>query len=79
MNDTSAAVANLVADRYRDMSPGERCLAAAAMYETARAIIEASLPEGLTAEQRRLAIARRFYGDELPEAALLAHARASIA
>jgi hypothetical protein len=28
----------------------------------------------LTWEERRLAIARRFCGDELPEAALIAHA-----
>jgi hypothetical protein len=73
--DTSARIAELVADRYRAMTPSERCLAASSMYETARAIVEASLPKGLSREQRRLAVARRFYGTELPEAALLAHAR----
>jgi len=77
MNDTAPSVARLVADRYQAMSPSERCIAAAAMFETARAIVESSLPGGLTEEQRRLAVARRFYRGELPEAALHAHARAA--
>jgi hypothetical protein len=74
MNDTSAAVAQLVADHHRDMTPEERLQVAASLYETARIIVDSSLPQGLTREERRLAIARRFYGDELPEAALIAHA-----
>jgi hypothetical protein len=57
------------------MAPEERMRIAASMYETARAIVEASLPDGLTLEQRRYAIVKRFYGDELPEAALIAYAR----
>jgi hypothetical protein len=77
MNDTPPSVAKIVADRHRAMSPSERCLAAASLYETARAIIESSLPDNLTVEERRLAVARRFYGGELPEAALQAFARAA--
>jgi len=75
MNDTSAAVAALVAERHRAMSPTERMRAAAASFEVARSIVESSLPSGLTREERRLAVVRRFYAGELPEAALLAHAR----
>lgn len=75
MNDTSAAVAALVAERHRAMGPDERVRAAAASFEVARAIVESSLPTGLSREARRLAVARRFYAGELPEAALLAHAR----
>ena len=74
MNDTSAAVAQLVADRHRDMTPEERLHVAASLYETARTIVDSSLPQDLTREQRRLAIVRRLYGNELPEAALIAHA-----
>jgi hypothetical protein len=70
MNDTSAAN-----ERYALMTPEERMRIAASMYETARAIIESSLPEGLTTEQRRYAVVKRLYGDELPEAALIAYAR----
>ena len=74
MNDTSAAVAQLVADHHRDMTPEERLHVAASLYETARTIVDSSLPQNLTREQRRLAIVRRLYGNELPEAALIAHA-----
>jgi len=75
MNDTSAAIAKLVVDRYRTMTPADRWLATSSLFETARTIVESSLPSGLTMEQRRLAIVRRLYQNELPEAALLAHAR----
>ena len=47
---------------------------ASSMFETARVIVDSSLPQTLTGRDRRLAIARRFYGDELPEAALAAFA-----
>jgi hypothetical protein len=73
--DTTPEMEKLVADRYRAMTPTERVLIAASMYETARAIVASSLPPNLTREDRRLAIVRRIYGKELPEAALLAHAR----
>jgi hypothetical protein len=75
MKDTSAAITKIVIDRYRSMSPAERWLAASSLFETARKIVESSLPSGLTVEQRRLAVVRRLYRNELPEVALIAHAR----
>jgi hypothetical protein len=75
MNDTSDAVERLVSERCAAMTPEERMRIAASMYETARTIVESSLPEGLTTEQKRYAVVKRLYGDELPEAALVAHAR----
>jgi hypothetical protein len=75
MNDTSDTVARLVDQRYAAMTPEERMRIAASLYETARAIVESSLAAGLTREQRRYATAKRLYGDELPEAALVAYAR----
>jgi hypothetical protein len=74
LNDTSDTVATMVADRHRAMTPTERCQAASSMFETARAIVDSSLPPGLTLEQRRLAAIRRLYRGELPEAAFVAHA-----
>jgi hypothetical protein len=74
MNDTSAAISEVVSERYRSMTPAERWLAASSLFETARKIVESSLPSGLTVEQR-LAIVRRLYKDEVPEGALIAHAR----
>jgi len=78
LSDTSAVAAKLVADRHRQMTPAQRCLAASSMFEIARAIVESSLPAHLTTEQRRLALVRRIYGAELPDAALAAHARYAV-
>lgn len=75
MNDTDPAIAALVTARYAAMSPLERLRIASSMFDTARAIVASSLPPGLTREERRYRIAKRFFGDELPEAALRAHAR----
>ena len=75
MTDTSSTAARLVNERYAAMTPEERMRVVASMYETARAIVESSLPPRLTREQRRYATAKRFYGDELPEAALVAYAK----
>ena len=75
MNDTSAEICRLVAARHRSMTPAERWLAASSMFQTACKVGEASLPNGLTPEQQRLAVVRRLYHNELPEVALIAHAR----
>jgi hypothetical protein len=77
-NDTSAAVERLVNERYATMRSSERIRIAGSLYGSARAIIESSLPPGLTAEQKRYAVVKRLYGDELPEAALLAHAKRGV-
>ncbi len=74
MNDTSREMESIVTERYRRMSPHERMKIASSMFETARAIVESSLPPDLTHRERRLAFAKRMYGDELPEAALQAYA-----
>jgi hypothetical protein len=70
MSDTSPKVEVMVRERYRQMTPDERVRIAASMFETARAIVISSLPLELDRRQRRLALARRLYANELPEAAL---------
>jgi hypothetical protein len=74
MNDTSPKMKAMIRERYRKMTPDERVNIAAGMYETARAIVISSLPKTLSRREQRLAVARRIYGNELPEAALVAHA-----
>jgi hypothetical protein len=74
MNDTSPKIEAMIREKYRRMTPDERVRIAASMFQTARAIVESSLPPGLSRRDRRLAVARRFYAGELPEAALIAHA-----
>lgn len=72
MSDTSPEVAAIVAARHAAMSAEERMRAAASMYETARAIVEASIPAGIQGEARRYQVLKRFYGGEVSEAALRA-------
>jgi hypothetical protein len=74
MSDTSAKFSALVSERHAQMSADERMQIASDMFDTARKIIESSLPGNLSQRARRLAVARRLYNDELPEAALSAHA-----
>jgi hypothetical protein len=74
MNDTSPEMERIVSERYRQMSPDERMRIASSMFETARKIVESSLPAGMSRKERRLALARRLYEGELPEDALLAFA-----
>ena len=74
MNDTSGEMERMVTERYRRMTPDQRIRIASSMFETARAIVESSLPSNLTRRDRRLALARRLYAGEMPEAALLAFA-----
>ena len=74
MNDTSNHVSRLVAERHRAMSSDERVRAAVGMHAAARAIVESSLPAGLSPVERRLAIARRFYGREVSGKVLLGYA-----
>ncbi len=74
MNDTSPEMERVVRDRYRQMTPDQRIRIASSMFETARKIVESSLPPGLDRRERRLAWARRLYAGELPERALLAFA-----
>jgi len=74
VNDTSPEMERIVSERYRKMSPDERMRIASSMFETARKIVESSLPAGMSRKERRLAWARRLYEGELPEKALLAFA-----
>ena len=65
MNDTCPEMDKMVAERYKLMTP-DRCMRiASSMFETARAIIESSLPPSLTRRERRLAFAKRLYAGEL--------------
>lgn len=74
MNDTSTAFDAIVDDRYRRMDPVERMAIASSMFDTARAIVESSLPATLSRRERRMAFAQRMYANELPDAALQAYA-----
>jgi hypothetical protein len=63
MKDTTAEIEALVRSRYLAMTPAERLVIGAQMFETARAIALASFPPGLSPEETRLRLCKRLYGD----------------
>jgi hypothetical protein len=63
MKDTTAEIEALVRRRYREMTPVERFLIGAQMFETSRAIVLASFPPGLSPEETRYRLCQRLYGD----------------
>ena len=62
MNDTSPEMEQ----RYREMlmarSKEERFIMGCRMFESARAMVLASFPEGLSEEQKRRRLCERLYG-----------------
>ena len=63
MNDTSREFDLMVAKRYAAMPPAERVLIAAEMFDTARQLVLASFPAGLSPAEVRRRLCRRFYGE----------------
>ena len=70
--DTPEDVADRIAKFHAALTPDERWRIASGMFETAKAIVASSLSPDLSAADRALAMARRMYAAELPEAALRA-------
>ena len=68
MNDTTPEFAKLFRERLLALRPEERVRMCADMFETARALVEASLPAGIDPIERRRRICRRFYGNLADEA-----------
>ena len=69
MNDTSLEIDAVLKARYAAMTGSERALMAMKMFETAQQIVLSSLDPGLGENERRRELCRRFYGDELAQAA----------
>ena len=63
MNDTTPEFGKVVRERLLALAPAERVSMCADMFESARALVEASLLFGLDPIERRRRICRRFYGD----------------
>jgi hypothetical protein len=62
MNDTSPEIAEMIRQRYLSMSPAERLVIGARMFETARAMALASFPVDLSSVETRRRLCERFYG-----------------
>lgn len=75
MNDTDPQIAALVRQRLLERSGVERLMMASSMFETAKAIVLASLPAGLTEIEIKGRLVERFYGDEVDAQAFVEHLR----
>ncbi|MEY2488379.1 MAG: hypothetical protein QOC70_321 [Verrucomicrobiota bacterium] len=64
--DTSPEIAAIVRDRIMKLSGAERFVIGARMFESARAIVLASLPEDISQLERKQMLYERFYNEHLP-------------
>ena len=63
MQDTTPEFRKLVEEGYARMAPEDRVRVCTEMFDTAVALAEASMPEGLEPAERRFRLCERFYGD----------------
>ena len=61
MNDTAPEVSEYLRSRYSAMKPEKRFLFGFSMFDTARALVEASISPELSGIERRREICRRLY------------------
>lgn len=61
--DTSPEIAAAVRERIMQFSGAERFIMGARMFESARAVVLASLPKDISETERRRILFQRLYGD----------------
>jgi len=66
MNDTAPEIADEVQSRLMRLSGSARLAIGAQMFESARAVIIASLPKDLNAREFKRRLYERIYGEALP-------------
>lgn len=67
MNDTTPEVAERVREMMMSRSGEERFIMGALMFDAARELIIASLPENLPASEFKQELFKRIYGYSLPQ------------
>lgn len=67
MKDTPPEIEAFVRERLLELSGTERLLMGVAMFDAARRMVLASLPEGLAEPERKRLLYLRIYGEELPD------------
>ena len=66
MTDTLPEIAEIVRQKLMAHSAEERFLMGVHMFDAARAMVLASLPAGLSAEELKRQLFQRLYGQPLP-------------
>jgi hypothetical protein len=65
MTDTLQAIERMVRNKIMARSGEERFIMGAQMFESAREMVKASLPRGLSKEEERSLVFKRIYGKEI--------------
>ena len=65
MTDTAPEIERIMRDKLMARSGEERFLMGAQMFESAREMVKASLPRGLSEADERRQLFKRLYGKEL--------------
>jgi hypothetical protein len=65
MTDTPPEIERMVRDKIMARSGEERCVMGAQMSESAREMVKASLPRGLSGVEQRRQLFKRLYGKEI--------------
>ena len=66
MTDTAEKIRQLVREQIMARSPAERFVMGAEMFDSAVAMVKASLPADLSSGEYKRQLFRRLYGLELP-------------
>ena len=65
VTDTPPEIERMVRDKIMARSGEERFIMGAQMFDSAREIVKASLPRGLSETERRRLLFKRIYGTEI--------------
>ena len=65
MTDTPPAVERMLRDKIMERSGEERFIMGAKMFDSAREMVKASLPPGLSETEQRRQLFKRIYGKEI--------------
>ena len=65
MNDTPPEVERMLREKFMARSGEERFVMGALMFDSAREMVKASLPRGLSEAEQRRQLFKRRYGNEI--------------
>ena len=65
MSDTPPEIERMMRDKLMARSGEERFVMGAQMFDSAREMVKASLPPGLSEAEQRRQLFKRFYGKEI--------------
>jgi len=65
MTDTPTEIDRIMRDKIMERSGEERFIMGAQMFDAAREMVKASLPQGLSEAEQRWQLFKRIYGKEL--------------